>query len=134
MLLLQWLIVLRTPELAIIRVVMCSVVALVLGSLFWQSDAGTNDGLNQRTSYFAYGKQETFSEAPKCSVVLRCTAMLRSARVCVKMCCCVAFCFGHFLLFPTRICVANPVNGARFGYFGLSLFVVRILSPVPRLG
>eukprot|EP00904_Undaria_pinnatifida_P012369 jgi/Undpi1/8262/HiC_scaffold_25.g10732.m1 len=50
----QWLNVLRTPELAVIRVAMCSVVALVLGSLFWQSDVD-EEGLGKRSAYFAFG-------------------------------------------------------------------------------
>eukprot|EP00903_Cladosiphon_okamuranus_P012160 g11407.t1 len=50
----QWLNVVRTPELAIVRIVMASVVALVLGSLFWMTDADEK-GLSGRASYFAFG-------------------------------------------------------------------------------
>lgn len=50
----QWLNVVRTPELAVVRVVMATVVALVLGSLFWMSNNNT-EGLRERASYFAYG-------------------------------------------------------------------------------
>lgn len=49
----QWLNVVRTPELAVVRVVMATVVALVLGSLFWMSNNNT-EGLRERASYFAY--------------------------------------------------------------------------------
>ncbi|CAN0213729.1 unnamed protein product, partial [Hapterophycus canaliculatus] len=46
--------VVRTPELAVVRIVMCSVVALVLGSLFWMTEAD-EPGLGERASYFAFG-------------------------------------------------------------------------------
>ncbi|CAB1109350.1 ABC [Ectocarpus sp. CCAP 1310/34] len=50
----QWINVVRTPELAVVRVVMCSVVALVLGSLFWMTDADAK-GFGGRAAYFAFG-------------------------------------------------------------------------------
>ncbi|CAM9604466.1 unnamed protein product [Ectocarpus sp. 4 AP-2014] len=49
----QWINVVRTPELAVVRVVMCSVVALVLGSLFWMTDADAK-GFGGRAAYFAF--------------------------------------------------------------------------------
>eukprot|EP00752_Nemacystus_decipiens_P008144 g7283.t1 len=49
----QWLNVLRTPELAVVRIVMASVVSLVMGSLFWMTDAD-EEGLAGRSSYFAF--------------------------------------------------------------------------------
>lgn len=55
LLLAQWINVVRTPELAIVRVVMCSVVALVLGSLFWMTDANAK-GFGERAAYFAFGE------------------------------------------------------------------------------
>lgn len=53
----QWLNVVRTPELAVVRIVMASVVSLVLGSLFWMTDAD-EQGLAGRASYFAFGEAE----------------------------------------------------------------------------
>lgn len=61
---LQWLIVIRTPELAVVRVGVCLIVALVLGSLFWQSNTDA-EGLSQRTSYFAYGEQSRLTKDDK---------------------------------------------------------------------
>lgn len=51
----KWLNVVRTPELAFIRIMVACIVALVLGSLFWKSDIDI-PGLSERSSYFAYGK------------------------------------------------------------------------------
>lgn len=49
--------VVRTPELAVVRIAMCSVVALVLGSLFWMTDAD-QQGLGERSAYFAFGEKK----------------------------------------------------------------------------
>lgn len=45
----------RTPELAVIRIAMGSVVALVMGSLFWMTDPDQG-GLDGRAAYFAFGE------------------------------------------------------------------------------
>ncbi|CAN0229893.1 unnamed protein product [Ascophyllum nodosum] len=49
----QCLNVVRTPELAVIRIGIACVVALVMGSLFWQTDVNES-GLSKRASYFAF--------------------------------------------------------------------------------
>ncbi|CAN0352553.1 unnamed protein product [Pylaiella littoralis] len=49
----QWINVVRTPELAVIRIAMGSVVALVMGSLFWMTDPDQG-GLDGRAAYFAF--------------------------------------------------------------------------------
>ncbi|CAN0330388.1 unnamed protein product, partial [Discosporangium mesarthrocarpum] len=45
--------VLRTPELALVRICLFMVISLVLGSLFWNSN-GDEDGLRKRVAYVAF--------------------------------------------------------------------------------
>lgn len=60
----QWLNVVRTPELAITRIVIASVVSLVMGSLFWMTDPDEK-GLTGRASYFAFGETKKTRERDK---------------------------------------------------------------------
>ena len=49
----QFLNVMRTPEMTMVRLVTGCLVSLVLGSVFWQTTV-TEDDLNLRASYYAF--------------------------------------------------------------------------------
>lgn len=53
----QFLNVMRTPEMTMVRLVTGCLVSLVLGSVFWQTVV-TEDDLNLRASYYAFCETE----------------------------------------------------------------------------